>query len=174
MSKLLTLMAAGLAAFTVAACGGLSGVAGNPDPAPNLSPAAQSAALSAVPTVTGTCTIDPPPSLSDPYADGWSAPAYTVTLTDTSAVDVDVSQIASIFYGQDGREAGSDQQEAGGIISPGESLSWVFDVPSPVLGPTVSAGTVTAENDGGAYWNDGDDINQVTVMAATCQFAQWG
>lgn len=87
--------------------------------------------------------------------------AYQVTLTSTSVATADVTGFAVAFYDTSGSEAGSDQEQTSGFITPGQSLSWTF-----IEDHTVSG-----------Y---GDDPNEqlaqtgnIPAGAATCQLVQW-
>jgi hypothetical protein len=125
------------------------------------------------PAVTGACSVQSQSAPFDPDTDQYTAPIYTVTLTDTSSTDDDVTSIATTFDTAAGTEMASDQQEVSGIIAPGQSLSWSFSVPDSLISSPVRVSSLTAQNDGGASWNDGDTLDQVSVTAQSCQFAQW-
>ena len=159
---------AGLLLLALSSCGSsLASLTGNTtsDPAP---------AVTDTPSATGTCSLQAASQPYDPNTNQYTAPTYTVTLTNTSTVPDDISQIAIVFYDTVGSEDGSDQQMTSGIIARGQSLSWSFTIPDSLIGSPVQTGTVTSANDGGAYWNDGDSLDVSPVIPATCQFVQWG
>ncbi len=126
------------------------------------------------PAMSGTCSLQHRTQPYDPHTSEYTAPAYTVTLTNTSSVPGNVSDIATVFYGSNGSEETSDQESASGIIAPGQSLSWTFTVPDGLIGPPVQIGHVTTASDGGAYWNDGDPLDVSLVDAQSCQIEKWG
>ena len=137
-------------------------------------PAGSSATASTV-TVTGTCTMgwewtpsdtaeasgqfnagSPPPGNDQ----GDPALAYQVTLTNGSGTVADVAGVAVAFYSS-GTEDGSDQAQATGFITPGQSLTWA----------------VIEDRTVGGY---GDDPNQrlmqtgaIPAGADSCQFLEW-
>jgi hypothetical protein len=107
--------------------------------------------------------------------DQYVPPSYTVTLTNTSSVPADVNEIVTIFNTAAETEMASDQESAGGVIAPGQSLSWSFPVPSDLLAAPIQDGTVTASiDDGTVMQNAGDPLEVVDVLAQSCQFEQWG
>lgn len=130
-------------------------------------------APAATPSAMGTCTLQQASQPFDPNTSQYTSPTYTVTVTNSSTVPDDISQISTVFYSE-GTEAGSDQQDANGVIAPGQSLSWTFDIPANLIGTPEQIGTVTSVNDGGAYWNNGDPLEIVNTLATSCQFEQWG
>jgi hypothetical protein len=139
-------------------------------PAPVAAPAPPGTA-----TVTGTCTLPPAPPPFDANTTGPPSLTYTVTLTDTSAADANVAQITSTFSGADGSELTSDQEDASGTILPGQSLSWTFPLPSQLVSAPVQAGTVSAAqaNAPGSQMYAGDELESESILAASCQFAEW-
>jgi len=126
------------------------------------------------PAVSGTCSLQHRTQPYDPHTSEYTAPAYTVILTNTSSVSNNISDIATVFYSSNGSEETSDQESASGVIAPGQSLSWTFVVPGSLISPPVQIGHVTAASDGGAYWNDGDPLDVSLVDAQSCQVAEWG
>jgi hypothetical protein len=93
-------------------------------------------------------------------SDGDPTLAYQLTLTNDSGNTADVGGFAVVFY-SGSTEAGSDQEQASGFITPGQSLSW----------------TVIEDHTVHGY---GDDPNQqlaqtadIPAGAATCQLVQW-
>ena len=106
---------------------------------------------------TGVFISGPPaPGTSD----GDPTLAYQLTLTNDSPVTADVSGFAVVFY-SGSTEAGSDQAQASGFITPGQSLAW----------------TVIEDHTVRGY---GDDPNQqlaqtggIPASADTCQLVQW-
>ena len=98
-----------------------------------------------------------PPTGSTIDGDYWApAMAYQLTLTNNSGVTADVAQFAVVFYDATGTEVGSDQQDATGFITPGQSLTWT----------ELSDSAVDGTGDGGSDPN-------IPVAAATCQLVQW-
>lgn len=171
--------------------------------APSVSAAAAPAATAPAPapvstaaTVTGTCT----PGLVDtsqrsaftsvsvtsgvPWQDGDEIhPGYQVTLTNTGNTTADVGGIAVIFYSQ-GTETGSDQENATGLIAPGQSLTWT-ETPYGWGEAEYSAGEGQEDGSAGpengaaglegvsfsAPFTDGDQ--GAVDSSATCQLASW-
>ncbi len=87
--------------------------------------------------------------------------AYQLTLTNDSASTADVTGFAVVFYNSAGTEYGSDQEQASGFITLGQSLSW----------------TVIEDHTLRGY---GDDPNEqlsqtanIPLGATTCQLVEW-
>ena len=106
---------------------------------------------------TGVFISGPPaPGTSD----GDPALAYRLTLTNDSGSTADVSGFAVVFY-SGSAEAGSDQEQATGFITPGQSLAW----------------TVIEDHTVSGY---GDDPTQQLMQTGSipagtdsCQLVQW-
>jgi hypothetical protein len=84
-----------------------------------------------------------------------------------------VSQISVIFTDASGAEDGSDQQDATGVIAPGQSLTWTFPIPAQ-LTTSGQIGTVTADQATASGWEAGDELDQVQITPTGCQFETWG
>jgi hypothetical protein len=83
------------------------------------------------------------------------AMAYQLTLTNDSGNTADVAGFAVVFYDASGAEAGSDQQDGTGFITPGQSLTWA----------ELASRAVDGSGDGG--------VANIPIAAATCQLVQW-
>jgi hypothetical protein len=184
--KIRIIAAAAVIACVAAGCGGISAPHTAASPATTApaaatsasalaSPSAAPAPVSTTASLTGNCVMGyewTPNStdaatgvfISGPPAPGTSdgdpALAYQLTLANNSSVTADVSGFAVVFY-TGSAEAGSDQEQASGFITPGQSLAW----------------TVIEDHTVREY---GDDPNQqltqtgsIPAGAATCQLVQW-
>lgn len=102
---------------------------------------------------------------SGPFAVGSSSGdpvlAYQLTLTNKSAATADVGGFAVAFYDASGTETGSDQEQASGFITPGQSLSWTLIEDLSVSG--------YGDDPNGQLAQTGDIPND----AASCQLVQW-
>lgn len=147
-----------LACLALAGCGSYR-LASNDKPAP--------------PSVNGQCDV----SLTAPYDANTGypndqPPDYQVTLTNNGGSVVDVSQVGVVFYGPAGNEEGSDQQDANGIITSGQSLSWVYQVP-PDMTASVFVRYLAKDGAAGPSSWQGDEIDQWKTSAYTCKVVEW-
>jgi hypothetical protein len=137
-----------------------------------------SAPVSTTAALTGNCTMPPAPLPWDAStSSGPTLPLeYTMTLTNTSAVDGNVSQIVTAFSDASGSEMTSDQQGASGVILPGQSLTWSFPLPDQLISAPVQVGTVSQRQADapGSQMYAGDELDSESILAATCQLAEWG
>ncbi|HUY52678.1 MAG TPA: hypothetical protein VMV92_44420 [Streptosporangiaceae bacterium] len=142
---------------------------------PAASPSSAPAPVSTAATVTGTCVmgyewtpnstnaasgtfVAGPPAAET--SNGDSALAYQVTLTNSSGSTADVGGFAVAFY-SGGTEVGSDQEQATGLITQGQSLSW----------------TVIEDQTVHGYGDDPDQAlaqtGSIPASGTTCSFVQW-
>ncbi len=102
---------------------------------------------------------DVPSSIANSSA-GDGTLAYQLTLTNDSAYTAEVTGFAVAFYDSAGTEMGSDQEQASGFITQGQSLEW----------------TVIENHTLRGYGDDPNGLAQtanIPLGATTCQLVTW-